>query len=195
MPRTSEINRKTKETDIHVKLNLDGSGESSIRTGVGFFDHMLDQLARHSLIDIDLKATGDLEIDQHHTIEDVGIALGEAIGEALGKKEGIKRYGEATVPMDEALVMTSIDLSGRGLLELYLEIPAESIGEMPSELVEEFFMALARSGKMTVHIRQISGSNAHHIVESAFKSFARSLGEAISKSDRVKGVPSTKGTL
>jgi imidazoleglycerol-phosphate dehydratase len=195
MPRTAEIKRKTKETDIHIKLNLDGSGESSIRTGVGFFDHMLDQLARHSLIDIDLKATGDLEIDQHHTIEDVGIALGEAISEALGKKEGIKRYGEATVPMDEALVMTSIDLSGRGLLEFYLEIPAENIGEMPSELVEEFFVALARSGKMTVHVRQISGSNAHHIVESAFKSFARSLGEAISKSDRVKGVPSTKGTL
>ena len=195
MARTAELHRQTKETDISVAINLDGSGESAIETGVGFFDHMLDQLSRHSLIDIRIKATGDLQIDAHHTVEDVGIALGQAIDQALGTKEGIKRYGEATVPMDEALVMTSIDISGRGLLEMSLDVPTEMIGEFPTELVDEFFTALARNAKLTVHIRQISGSNAHHIVEGAFKSFARSLGEAVSKSDRIKGVPSTKGSL
>jgi imidazoleglycerol-phosphate dehydratase len=195
MARTAEIHRQTKETDIRIKVDLDGAGETSINTDVGFFDHMLDQLGRHSLIDLDVKASGDLEIDPHHTVEDVGIALGQAIDQALGSKEGIKRYGEATVPMDEALVMTSIDISGRGHLEYALEIPTEMIGELPSDLVEEFFTALARNSKMTIHIRQISGTNAHHIVESAFKSFARSLGEAVSKSERIKGVPSTKGTL
>lgn len=195
MSRTAEIQRKTKETDIRVKVNLDGQGESNIKTGVGFFDHMLDQLSRHSLIDLDIQATGDLHIDAHHTVEDVGIAIGQGLDEALGTKEGICRYGTATVPMDEALVMTSIDISGRGMLELSLDIPAENIGEFPTELVEEFFVALSRNAKMTVHIRQISGSNAHHIVEGAFKSFARALGEAVSKSDRIKGVPSTKGTL
>lgn len=195
MARTAEIHRQTKETNIRVKVDLDGSGESSISTGVGFFDHMLDQLARHSLVNIDLKASGDLVIDPHHTIEDVGIALGQAIDQALGTKEGINRYGTATVPMDEALVMSSIDISGRGLLEYALDVPTEMVGELPTELVEEFFTALARHGKMTVHLRQISGSNAHHIIEGAFKSFARSLGEAVSKSERVKGVPSTKGTL
>ncbi len=195
MARVSEVQRKTKETDISVKVNLDGSGESKVGTGVGFFDHMLDQLARHSLVDIELKATGDLEIDPHHTIEDVGIALGQAIDQALGSKEGIRRYGTATVPMDEALVMTSIDISGRGLLEYSMDIPTESIGEMPSNLVEEFFTSLARTAKMTIHVRQVSGTNPHHIVEAAFKSFAKSLQEAVSKSERVKGVPSTKGTL
>ncbi len=195
MSRTAEIARKTKETDIRVKVNLDGEGNTSVSTGIGFFDHMLDQIGRHSLIDLDISAKGDLEIDAHHTVEDVGIALGQVIDQALGSKEGICRYGTATVPMDEALVMTSIDISGRGLLELSLDVPAEMIGEFPSELVEEFFTALARNAKMTVHIRQIVGSNAHHIVEGAFKSFARALGEAVSKSDRVKGIPSTKGTL
>lgn len=195
MPRTAEIRRKTKETDIKVKVNLDGHGDSDISTGVGFFDHMLDQLSRHSLIDLEVRATGDLHIDAHHTVEDVGIALGQVLDEALGTKEGICRYGTATVPMDEALVMTSIDISGRGMLEFALDIPTESIGEFQTELVEEFFIALARNSKMTVHIRQIAGSNAHHIVEGAFKSFARALGEAISKSDRIKGVPSTKGSL
>lgn len=195
MPRVASVHRKTNETDIRVKLDLDGTGESSIATGVGFFDHMLEQLARHSLIDLEVKATGDLEIDSHHTVEDVGIALGQAIDEALGTKEGIRRYGEATVPMDEALVMTSIDISGRGHLEYSLDVPAEAIGELPTDLVEEFFTSLARSGKLTIHIRKLSGANPHHIVEATFKSFARSLGEAVSKSDRIKGVPSTKGTL
>ncbi|HOM70800.1 MAG TPA: imidazoleglycerol-phosphate dehydratase HisB [Armatimonadota bacterium] len=195
MSRTAEVHRKTKETDVRVKVELDGSGESAVSTGVGFFDHMLDQIARHSLINLDIKASGDLVIDPHHTVEDVGITLGQAIDEALGTKEGILRYGSATVPMDESLVMTSIDISGRGHLEYSLQVPAETIGEMPADLVEEFFTSLARSAKMTIHIRQISGTNPHHIVEAAFKSFARSLGEAISKSERIKGVPSTKGTL
>lgn len=195
MGRTAEVHRQTKETDVGVRVDLDGAGKSSISTGVGFFDHMLDQLARHSLVDLDVKASGDLEIDPHHTVEDVGIALGQAIDQALGGKEGIRRYGSATVPMDEALVMTSVDISGRGLLEYLLEIPTEMIGELPSHLVSEFFTAFARNAKMTVHLRQLSGTNPHHIVEAAFKSFAQSLQQAISKSERVKGVPSTKGTL
>ena len=195
MSRISEITRNTKETRVSVKLNLDGAGDSNVSTGVGFFDHMLEQLAKHSLIDIEIKAEGDLRVDAHHTVEDVGIALGRALDEALGSKEGIRRYGEATVPMDEALVMTSIDISGRGFLECDLDIASENIGDMPSELIEEFFKALSSSAKLTVHIRQISGSNSHHIAEAVFKSFARSLGEAVSKSDRVKGVPSTKGTI
>ncbi len=195
MARTAEVHRQTKETDITIKLDLDGTGRTSVSTGVGFFDHMLDQLGRHSLIDLDVKATGDLEIDSHHTVEDVGITLGQALDQALGTKEGIKRYGEATVPMDEALVMTSIDISGRGHLEYSLDVPSEVIGELPADLVQEFFASLARTGKITIHLRQISGTNPHHIVESAFKSFARALRLAVSKDDRVKGVPSTKGTL
>ncbi len=195
MSRQSEVHRKTKETDVLVKINLDGSGKSSVSTGVGFFDHMLDQLGRHSLVDLDIKAKGDLEIDAHHTVEDVGITIGQVIDEALGTKEGIRRYGEATVPMDEALVMTSIDISGRGHLEYGLSIPTETIGEFPVDLVQEFFTSVARTGKMTIHLRQLTGTNSHHIVEAAFKSFARALGVAVSKDDRVKGVPSTKGTL
>ena len=195
MARTAEVHRQTKETDVQVKVDLDGAGESSVSTGVGFFDHMLDQLARHSLIDLEVKASGDLEIDPHHTVEDVAIALGQAIDQALGTKEGIRRYGSTTLPMDEALVMTSIDISGRGSLEYQIDVPSETIGEMPSDLVQEFFASLARNGKMTVHLRQLSGTNPHHIVEAAFKSFARSLCDAISKSERVKGVPSTKGRL
>ena len=195
MARTAEVHRQTKETDIIIKLDLDGTGRTSISTGVGFFDHMLDQLGRHSLIDLDVKATGDLEIDSHHTVEDVGITLGQALDQALGTKEGIKRYGEATVPMDEALVMTSIDISGRGHLEYSLDVPSEAIGELPADLVQEFFTSLARTAKITIHLRQISGTNPHHIVESAFKSFARALRLAVSKDERVKGVPSTKGTL
>jgi len=193
--RTAEVQRRTKETDVRVKVDLDGVGESSVSTGVGFFDHMIEQLSRHSLMDLEVKASGDLEIDPHHTVEDVGIALGQAVDKALGTKEGIRRYGSTTVPMDEALVMTSIDISGRGSLEYILEVPAEAIGELPADLVEEFFRSFARNAKMTVHIRQLSGTNPHHVVEAAFKSFARSLCEAISKSERVKGVPSTKGTL
>ncbi|MEN6521017.1 MAG: imidazoleglycerol-phosphate dehydratase HisB [Armatimonadota bacterium] len=195
MARTAEIHRQTKETDVRVKVELDGAGESSISTEVGFFDHMLDQLSRHSLINLDVKASGDLEIDPHHTVEDVGITIGQAIDKALGTKEGIRRYGSTVAPMDEALVMSAIDISGRGHLEYSLDIPAEMIGDFPTDLVQEFFISLARNAKMTIHIRQLGGTNPHHIVEAAFKSFARSLGEAVSISDRIKGVPSTKGSL
>jgi imidazoleglycerol-phosphate dehydratase len=195
MSRTAEIHRQTKETDIRVKLDLDGDGESSISTGIGFFDHMLNQLSRHSLIDLLINASGDLEIDPHHTVEDVGIALGQALDKALGAKEGIHRYGSAIVPMDEALIMAAIDFSGRGHLEYAIDIPAEMVGELPADLVLEFFTSLARNAKMTIHLRQLSGENPHHIVEATFKSFAHALREAVSKDERVKGVPSTKGSL
>lgn len=195
MSRTAEIHRQTKETDIIVQLDLDGNGESSISTGVGFFDHMLDQLARHGLVDLSIKASGDLEIDPHHTVEDVGITLGQAVEKALGTKEGIRRYGSATVPMDESLVLAAIDFSGRSHLEYAIDIPAEMIGELPSDLVLEFFTSLARNAKATIHLRQLAGENPHHIVEATFKAFARALREAVSKDERVKGVPSTKGTL
>ena len=178
-----------------VRVNLDGSGEGSISTGVGFFDHMLEQLAKHGLLDLEIKATGDLNVDAHHTVEDVGICLGEAIKQALGKKEGIVRFASSTVPMDEALVLTSIDISGRGSLGLDLDVRQEMIGGFPSHLVGEFFKALTQHAGITVHIRKLSGDNPHHTVEAAFKSFAHSLQEAVSLSDRVKGTPSTKGTL
>lgn len=193
--RTAEVERITKETKIKAAVNLDGSGENNISTGVGFFDHMLEQLAKHGLFDIDLKAEGDLHIDPHHTVEDVGIVLGQAFKKALGDKAGITRYGSATLPMDEALVMTSIDISGRGKLEYAISIEQEMIGELPADLVPEFFTAFAANAGITLHLRQISGTNPHHIVEAAFKSFARALSQAVSISERQKGVPSTKGTL
>jgi imidazoleglycerol-phosphate dehydratase len=193
--RTAEIQRKTAETDILVRVDLDGSGESKISTGVGFFDHMLEQLAKHGLLDLEVKAKGDLNVDAHHTVEDVGICIGSAIKQALGKKEGITRFASTTVPMDEALVLTSIDISGRGALGLDLDVRQEMIGDFPSHLVAEFFKAVAQNAGITVHIRKMSGENPHHVVEAAFKSFARSLQEAVSLSERVKGTPSTKGTL
>jgi imidazoleglycerol-phosphate dehydratase len=195
LSRTAEIKRKTAETDITLRVDLDGSGKATINTGIGFFDHMLHQLAKHGLLDVEVEAKGDLNVDAHHTVEDVGICIGTVLKNALGNKEGIKRYGTATVPLDEALVMTSVDLSGRGFLAFDLPIQEEMIGEFPSALVVEFFRALAQNAGMTVHIRKISGENGHHIVEAAFKSFARSLQEAVSLSDRVQGTPSTKGVL
>ncbi|MDO8588205.1 MAG: imidazoleglycerol-phosphate dehydratase HisB [Armatimonadota bacterium] len=195
MARVAEVQRKTAETDIRVRVDLDGSGEGSISTGVGFFDHMLQQLAKHSLMDVQIEAKGDLHIDPHHTVEDVGICLGSAIKQALGKKEGIRRFASKTVPMDEALVLTSIDVSGRGSLTYDLRIEQDTIGEMPTDLVLEFFKSLATNAGVTVHIRKLSGENPHHTVEAAFKSFAQSLQEAVSLSERVKGTPSTKGTL
>ena len=195
MRRYAEMDRKTAETDITIKLCVEGSGQAVINTGIGFFDHMLHQLAKHGLLDLEVEAKGDLSVDAHHTVEDVGICIGMTLRAALGKKEGIKRYGTATVPLDEALVLTSVDLSGRGFLAFDLPIQEEMIGEFPSALVVEFFRALAQNAGMTVHIRKISGENGHHIVEAAFKSFARSLQEAVSLSERVKGTPSTKGTL
>lgn len=195
MNRNAEVHRQTKETDILAKINPDGSGESAIKTGIGFFDHILDQLARHSLIDIEITAKGDLEIDQHHTVEDVGIVLGQAFAQALGQKERIRRYGSAVVPMDEALVLSSIDISGRGMLSYSVDVSVEAVGDLPSDLIEEFLVSFARNAGMTVHIRQLAGTNPHHIFEAAFKSLARSLREAVSIDERVKGVPSTKGVI
>ena len=195
MSRKAEIKRKTAETDITVRVDLDGSGQGAISTGVGFFDHMLQQLAKHGLLDLEIEAKGDLHIDAHHTVEDVGICLGSAIKQALGKKDGIRRFASKTVPMDESLVLTSIDISGRGSLGYDLNVEQEMIGEFPTDLVEEFFKAFTQNAGITVHIRKLAGANPHHTVEAAFKSFAQSLQEAVSISDRIQGPPSTKGVL
>jgi len=193
--RKASVERKTKETEISVAINLDGTGECQVETGIGFFDHMLTHLAKHSLCDLAIKCKGDLAIDAHHTVEDVGIVLGQAIAQALGNKAGITRYGSAIVPMDEALVMTAMDISGRGSLVWGLKVKKEMIGTFDSELAPEFFKALAANAGINVHIRQLDGSNAHHIVEAAFKSFARALRQAVELDERVRGIPSTKGTL
>ncbi len=192
--RTAQVSRKTKETDISLQLTLEGQGKSEVRTGVGFFDHMLDLLARHSGIDLTVQAAGDLHVDDHHLVEDVGIVLGEALKQALGDKRGLVRYGSATVPMDEALILCALDLGGRPYLAYGLELPAKRVKQFDVELVEEFFRALANSG-MNIHLRQLAGRNTHHLIEGAFKAFARALGQAVEVSARVKGVPSTKGTL
>ncbi|MCL6519069.1 MAG: imidazoleglycerol-phosphate dehydratase HisB [Armatimonadetes bacterium] len=193
--RKAELERKTKETEIKVSLDLDGNGESNIHTGVGFFDHMLTALAKHGLFDLQVQAKGDLEIDPHHTIEDVGILIGKAIDKALGDKVGIARYGWAIVPMDEALVLTSIDLSGRGLLCYDVVIEQEKIGTMDSILIPEFFESVARNAGITLHIRKLSGEDPHHTAEAVFKSFAKALEAATRISERIHGVPSTKGML
>ena len=192
--RVAEVARKTKETQIALTLNLDGQGQAEISTGVGFFDHMLDLLARHSGVDLTVKATGDLHVDDHHLVEDVGIVLGQALKEALGEKRGLVRYGSATVPMDESLVMCALDLGGRPYLAYGLELPAKRVKQFDVELVEEFFRALANSG-MNIHLRQLAGRNTHHLIEGAFKAFARALGQAVEVSSRVTGIPSTKGSL
>jgi len=193
--RSAEIQRKTKETQIVVRLNLDGAGNSSVKTGIGFFDHMLDSFARHSRFDLEVEAAGDLHVDAHHTVEDVGICLGKAFKEAMGDKAGITRFGDAAVPMDEALVIVAVDLSGRGVLVADLNVKQENIGEFPSHLVIEFLKALAYNAGITIHVRQFAGENPHHIVESVFKSLARALKEAVSSVEGVEGVPSTKGVL
>lgn len=193
--RTATIERNTRETQIRITIDLDGSGDSRISTGVGFFDHMLTALARHGLFDLDLQAKGDLEVDPHHTVEDVGIVLGQAIDRALGDKSGIVRYGWAVIPMDEALVLTSIDISGRGLLCHDVEITQEKIGDLDTVLLHAFFDAIARNAGITLHVRKLAGFDPHHIAEAVFKSFARSLSAATRTSERVHGVPSTKGSL
>jgi len=194
--RSATINRRTAETDISVKVNLDGTGIYDMSTGVGFFDHMLDQLARHSLIDITVRATGDLHIDDHHTVEDVGIALGQAIAQALGDKKGIRRYGSCHLAMDDALVRTALDLSGRPFLVWNLPIPTQKIGTFDTELVREFFTALAMNGAITLNVALLDGVNSHHIVEAAFKSVARALREAVEADPRRSdAIPSTKGAL
>jgi imidazoleglycerol-phosphate dehydratase len=194
--RTAEITRKTHETAIEVAVNLDGNGQSACHTGVGFFDHMLDQLARHSLIDITLKAKGDLHIDDHHTVEDCGIALGQALSRALGDKKGIRRYGHFRLAMDDTQVACALDLSARPFLVWNLPFPTSKIGTFDTELVREFFQALATHGGITLHVDLIHGCNSHHIAEAAFKAVARSLREAVEPDPRMAGVlPSTKGAL
>jgi len=195
MPRTSDISRKTKETDIKLSLNLDGSGHGSCTTGVGFFDHMMDLLTRHSLIDLKVEAKGDLQVDAHHTVEDVGIVLGQAIEKASGDKSGIYRYGWAIVPMDESLAQVAIDLSGRPAFVFGVQFKGSTIGAFPAELVEEFFKALATTAKMNLHISVPYGTNNHHISEAIFKGFAKALRQAVERDPRNAGVPSTKGTL
>lgn len=193
--RTAVVTRTTKETEITVKLNLDGSGKCSADTGIGFFDHMLDGFARHGLFDLEVSCKGDLQVDSHHTIEDVGIVLGEAIKQALGEKRAIRRYGSMILPMDEALVLCAIDLSGRPYLCFDEQYTTERIGEMDTEMIREFFYAVSYSAAMNLHIRQISGSNNHHIAEATFKAFAKALDEATMEESRIDGVWSTKGVL
>ncbi len=192
--RNSEITRKTAETDIYLKLELDGSGKSDIATGVGFLDHMLTLFAAHGKFDLTVKCVGDTAVDDHHSVEDIGITLGKAFAEALGEKRGIARYGSVLLPMDEALILTAVDISGRACLCYGLEIPTEKIGNFDAELVEEFFLAFTRNCPMSLHIRHMAGRNAHHIVEGAFKSFARSMKAAVA-TDGSDEIPSTKGVL
>lgn len=194
MSRTAEIKRKTSETQIDLTLGLDG-GKAQIDTGVGFLDHMLDLLARHGRLGIELSAKGDLETGSHHTTEDVGIALGQALDKALGDRKGIRRYGEATIPMDEALANCVIDVSGRPLCVFWAEIPPVTIAGFESELTEEFFRAVATGAKLTLHLGVETGTNAHHMIEAAFKAFARALRAAVAIDPTEPGVPSTKGTL
>lgn len=194
--RTAEINRTTNETRIAVAINLDGTGRSDIKTGVGFFDHMLDQLARHSLIDLTVSAKGDLHIDDHHTVEDTGIALGQALTRALGDKKGIRRYGHFRLAMDDTQVVTALDLSARPFLVWNVPFTTAKIGTFDTELVREFFQALATHGGITLHVDLVHGLNSHHIAEAAFKSVARALREAVEPDPRMAGVlPSTKGAL
>lgn len=192
--RTAEISRKTAETDIQLALNLDGSGKSTVATGVGFLDHMLTLFAAHGRFDLTVSAVGDTHVDDHHTAEDVGICLGRAFSDALGDKRGITRYGSCMLPMDEALILTAVDLSGRSCLCFDLEIPTEKIGTFDTELVEEFWLAFVRCCPMSLHIRKMAGKNAHHIVEGCFKSAARSLRAAVAL-DGSGAIPSTKGVL
>lgn len=193
--RVSTIQRKTSETDITIELQLDGEGISDISTGVGFFDHMLTHIARHGLLNLKARAKGDLEIDDHHTVEDVGIAFGLALAKALGDKSGIRRVGNIIVPMDEALVLCAIDISGRGFLASDLQLPTPRLGDYTTELTPEFFRALAMNAGWTIHLKQMSGVNTHHIIEAAFKAFGRAMAAAVEQDSRVKSVPSTKGTL
>ena len=194
--RSAEIRRKTAETDIQLALDLDGTGKGDVATGCGFLDHMLTLFARHGRFDLTSRCWGDTYVDDHHTVEDIGICLGDALRQALGDKRGIARYGSCILPMDEALVLTAVDLSGRGLLCCDLDIPTEKVGTFDTELTEEFLMALARRGDMTVHVRQLAGRNSHHIIEGTFKSLARSLSQAVALDPRSAGeIPSTKGVL
>jgi len=194
--RSASITRKTAETDIGVEIALDGTGRHDNRTGVGFLDHMLDQLARHALLDLTVRCDGDRHIDDHHTVEDVGIALGQALAEALGDKRGIRRYGSCLLPMDDALVRAALDLSGRPYLAWRVDLPTDKIGAFDCELVREFFQALATHGGITLHVEALAGFNSHHIAEATFKAVARALREALETDPRTAdAIPSTKGRL
>ena len=193
--RRAEVNRKTRETEVRLGLNIDGHGRARVKTGVGFLDHMLVSLARHARFDLELRGRGDLHVDAHHTVEDVGIALGEALLAALGSKRGIVRFGQAYVPLDEALSRCVIDLSGRPWLHFGVSFKARQVGNLPTELFEDFFWALADHGRMNIHLDNLRGRNAHHVAETLFKAAARALCMAVSLDPRVEGVPSTKGTL
>ena len=195
MSRTAEIKRTTAETDIQLKLDLDGAGKSSIETGVGFFDHMLELFSKHSLIDLEVKANGDLHVDQHHTVEDAGICLGQAIRQAVGDKTGIRRYGHFTLPMEETLITAAIDLSGRYFMVFNAAFPSSKIGQFDSELVEDFWQATAANALCNLHVVLHHGRNSHHISEAIFKGCARALRMAVETDARQTGVPSTKGTL
>jgi imidazoleglycerol-phosphate dehydratase len=193
--RKGNVERKTRETNIVAEVNLDGSGEAKVKTGIAFFDHMLTSLARHALMDLSLQAKGDLEVDQHHTVEDVGLVLGQAVKEALGDRKGIARFGDAVTPMDDGLVLAALDLSGRAYLAYELDLKSRRVRDFDTELVVEFFRAFAQGAAMNLHLRQLAGRNTHHILEAAFKATAVALREAVRKEPRARGVPSTKGVL
>ena len=194
--REAEVYRKTGETEVRVRLNLDGTGKNEIRTGVGFLDHMLELFARHGRFDLEVECRGDLQTDDHHSVEDTGIALGEAFDRALGEKRGIRRYGQRLLPMDESLILCAVDLSGRCFLGYEMEIPAEKVGTFDTELGEEFFQAFVRNARCTLHLRQLAGRNSHHLLEGAFKSAAWALREAVEIDPALKDeIPSTKGML
>lgn len=193
--RTAEITRATGETDIRVRIGLDGTGACDAATGVGFFDHMLTLLARHALVDLEVRATGDLETGSHHTVEDTGITLGQALDAALGDRSGITRYGSALVPMDECLVQAAVDVSGRPFLAFDAPLPFAVIGGFETDLLEEFLRGLVNHARLTLHVRLLAGANPHHVIECCFKAVARALREAITPDPRATGVPSTKGTL
>ena len=194
--RQAEITRRTGETEIQLRLELDGKGKGEIDTGVGFLDHMLELFARHGRFDLRVVCRGDTRVDDHHSVEDIGIALGQAFDEALGDRRGIRRYGQRLLPMDESLILTAVDLSGRSFLGYALEIPTEKVGTFDTELGEEFFQAFVRNARCSLHIRQLAGRNSHHILEGTFKSAARALREAVEKDPAAEGeIPSTKGML
>ena len=196
MPRQSTIKRTTKETDIAITLTLDGTGETDISTGIGFFDHMLNSFGRHGMFDLDVTAKGDLFVDGHHTVEDAGIVLGQAFAKALGDKHGIIRYGDVTLPMDEALVLAAVDISGRGALYWDMDIPYQLVGQFDSTLAKEFFIAFATNAGITLHVQGLAGENAHHIIEASFKAVARALRQAVESDPRAAdALPSTKGAL
>ncbi|MCR5458972.1 MAG: imidazoleglycerol-phosphate dehydratase HisB [Acetatifactor sp.] len=193
--RVSEVKRKTKETDISIRLDLDGTGKSSISTGIGFFDHMLEGFSKHGFFDLDCKVIGDLNVDGHHSVEDTGIVLGKAIAEAVGDKKGIRRYGYFILPMDDALILCAIDLCGRPYFNFECEFPTEKVGDLETELVREFFYAISYSAGMNLHVKMFAGVNTHHIIEAMFKAFGKALDVATSHDERITDVLSTKGAL